>query len=105
MVGEPETTTPEGVSLKRTAIALVLSLLVTPSMAVAATPQQKVSAAAEVLHNLLLGSARPPEALINSTSCIIVVPRLIKGAFWLGGRRGKGVNDCRYDEGGWNKPT
>ena len=91
--------------MKNTSIALLVSLLVAPSLAAARTPHQRVSAATEVLESLLQGADRPPSHLLDATTCLLVVPRLIKGALGFGGRRGKGVIACRSQGGGWNPPA
>lgn len=85
----------------------VLSLLVVCSVlslsaAEAAAPlRDKVARATEVLEKLLNGEDRPPAQLLSATSCVLVVPRIIKGAFGFGGRRGKGVVSCR-NENAWS---
>ena len=80
---------------------MLLSLLVACSLlsispAKAAQPlRDKVARATEVLEKLLTGEDRPPPQLLSATSCVMVVPRIIKGAIGFGGRRGKGVVSCR----------
>ena len=81
-------------------IGLTLSVVLTiPAMA-AAPPGETVLRATEVLTTLLDGDSRPPRQLLEETSCIAVIPRVIKGAFVFGGRRGNGIISCRHD-GGW----
>ncbi len=78
---------------------LVACALLSTSAARAEQPlKNKVARATEVLDSLLGGKDRPPPQLLSATSCVLVVPRIIKGAFGFGGRRGKGVVSCRNDD-------
>jgi lipid-binding SYLF domain-containing protein len=79
-------------------LALCAALTI-PAMATA-PPAETVARATEALTTLLEGDSRPPRQLLDTTFCIAVIPRVIKGAFVVGGRRGSGVISCRH-EGGW----
>ena len=83
----------------RLILVALCATLTTPAMA-AAAPAETVLRATEVLTSLLAGDSRPPRQLLDATSCIAVIPRVIKGAFVIGGRRGNGVISCRH-EGRW----
>lgn len=45
-----------------------------------------------------------PRRLLDDANCIAVIPNVIKGAFWFGGRSGKGVLTCRNEAGDWSPP-
>jgi lipid-binding SYLF domain-containing protein len=49
-----------------------------------------------------------PQDLIDKTSCVIVYPSVLKGAFIFGGSYGRGAMTCRTGEnfnGPWSAPT
>lgn len=89
--------------------ALALSLLL-PALAPApasARPDlpRKLEVAAEVYRELLAGrDRRVPEELLEEAVCVAVIPNVIKGAFWWGGRHGRGALSCRAGEEGWSPP-
>ena len=45
-----------------------------------------------------------PRRLLDDAECIAVIPNVIRGAFWVGGRSGKGILTCRSEEGVWSPP-
>lgn len=45
-----------------------------------------------------------PEALLEDTRCVAVIPRVIKVGFGFGGRHGKGLVSCRTG-GSWSRPS
>ncbi len=45
-----------------------------------------------------------PRRLLEDAECISVIPNVIKGAFWVGGRAGTGVLTCRNEAGEWSPP-
>ena len=81
-------------------IGLTLAVALTVPAMGAAPPGETVLRAMEALTALLDGDSRPPPQLLEATTCIAVIPHVIKGAFVLGGRRGNGIISCRHD-GGW----
>ncbi|MEE8311269.1 MAG: lipid-binding SYLF domain-containing protein [Candidatus Binatia bacterium] len=59
---------------------------------------------AEVFADLTAGrDARIPRALLANARCVAVVPNLIKGAFGIGARYGKGILTCRDDDYEWSQ--
>ncbi len=88
-------------------VAIVLcflgSLASTPASA--KDMRGKVARATEILEELLTGENSPPSELLTATSCVIVVPNLVKGAFGIGARRGYGVLSCRLGESEWSPPA
>ena len=46
-----------------------------------------------------------PQKLLDKAECVIVVPGLLKGAFLVGGKYGRGFVVCRREEAGWGPPA
>jgi lipid-binding SYLF domain-containing protein/peptidoglycan hydrolase-like protein with peptidoglycan-binding domain len=66
----------------------------------------RVSKAAEVLEDLTgAGDKRIPNELLEHAEAIAVIPGVIKGAFGIGGRYGKGVVSERDANGRWSPPA
>jgi lipid-binding SYLF domain-containing protein len=88
---------------------LAVSCVLT-STAVAAFAADEVDArlvrAREVYRELIRGRDREiPETLQNECKCVAVFPHVVKAAFGIGGRYGKGVVSCRGAEGRWSAPA
>ena len=45
-----------------------------------------------------------PKDLIDKAQCVVIVPDLLKGAFIVGGKYGRGFASCRH-ENGWSSPA
>ncbi|TFH24424.1 MAG: hypothetical protein E4H03_03665 [Myxococcales bacterium] len=59
---------------------------------------------AEVFADLSEGrDARIPRSLLANARCVAVVPNLVKGAFGIGARYGKGILTCRDDNYEWSQ--
>jgi SH3 domain-containing YSC84-like protein 1 len=56
-----------------------------------------------------LTSAAPdqgvPNKVLEGAKCVAVIPKLVKGAFVVGGEHGKGVATCRTPDGPWSSPA
>ena len=63
--------------------------------------------AAEVIQNVT--SASPdqgvPNQVLEGAKCVAVIPKLVKGAFIVGGEHGTGVATCRTSNGSWSAPA
>ena len=47
-----------------------------------------------------------PQELLDKAECVVIVPALKKGAFGIGGKYGKGLINCRPENGeGWSGPS
>lgn len=46
-----------------------------------------------------------PNKVLEGTKCVAVIPKLVKGAFVVGGEHGKGVATCRMPDGMWSSPA
>ncbi len=67
---------------------------------------QRLTDATAVYHELLsIPDRGVPEALLKNCRCIAVIPHVLKGAFVVGGRFGRGVMSCRNAEGHWSPPS
>ena len=66
----------------------------------------RISKSAAVLQDLTASAdKRIPNALLERAEAIAVIPHMIKGAFGIGGRYGKGVVAQRTDSGRWSAPA
>jgi lipid-binding SYLF domain-containing protein len=63
--------------------------------------------ATEVIQHL--SSAAPdqgiPNQVLEGAKCVAVIPKLVKGAFVVGGEHGTGVASCRTGNGTWSAPA
>ena len=46
-----------------------------------------------------------PNTVLEGAKCVAVIPKLVKGAFVVGGEHGKGVATCRTEGGSWSSPA
>lgn len=46
-----------------------------------------------------------PDDVLHGAKCVAVIPKLIKGAFVVGGEHGDGVATCRTGNGTWSSPA
>jgi len=46
-----------------------------------------------------------PKQVLEGAKCVAVIPKLVKGAFVVGGEHGTGVATCRTSEGKWSAPA
>jgi lipid-binding SYLF domain-containing protein len=94
------------------AVALALSLyspLLSAQTRTSTTKQTDEAARAENAANVLSEIMEAPdqgvpEALLKRAYGIAVIPHVVKGAFGIGGRYGKGLVAQRNADGGWGTP-
>jgi lipid-binding SYLF domain-containing protein len=87
-------------------ITTTLALLLT-SIADAATREEKrVADSADVLDQLsrIPEKAIPP-SLLSRAYAVAVIPNVVRAAFGLGARRGKGIIVVRQDNNSWSNPA
>jgi lipid-binding SYLF domain-containing protein len=66
----------------------------------------RAAKAAAVLQDLTVsGDRRIPEAILQRADAVAVIPHMIKGAFGIGGRFGKGLVSERNASGSWSAPA
>jgi lipid-binding SYLF domain-containing protein len=94
----------------RALIAVAIgSLLVASSVRAQDKPDDKLGKraqrASEVLSELVSVPDRsPPKSLLNSATCIAVIPGVVQAGLGVGGRFGFGVASCRTPSG-WSAPV
>ena len=65
----------------------------------------RVQNAATILDEIMAARDRGiPEDILGSAKCVAVVPSMLKGAFFVGVNRGKGIASCRTEHG-WSAPA
>ncbi len=84
----------------------VLALALTSSAFAATREEQRVADAADVIDQLsrIPEKAIPPN-LLSRAYAVAVVPDVVRAAFGLGARRGKGVLVVRQDDNSWSNPA
>jgi lipid-binding SYLF domain-containing protein len=64
-----------------------------------------VQAAADVLNEIQAApDAGIPQEVLGSAECVAVVPSMLKGGFFVGGKYGRGLASCRTPKG-WSAPA
>ncbi|MEE8307390.1 MAG: lipid-binding SYLF domain-containing protein [Gammaproteobacteria bacterium] len=72
----------------------------------ALTEEQRLARATEVLQQMtLMPESGIPPVLLRRAQAVIVVPNLIKGGFFIGGRHGRGVMVIKSPNGEWSNPS
>ncbi|MGD0270369.1 MAG: lipid-binding SYLF domain-containing protein [Candidatus Sulfotelmatobacter sp.] len=65
----------------------------------------RVQAAADVLNEIEAApDAGIPQEVLGSAECVAVVPSMLKGGFFVGGKYGRGLASCRTPKG-WSAPA
>jgi lipid-binding SYLF domain-containing protein len=95
--------------MKRFITSLCLCLLLASGMANAASSkadlQDRIDSAKTVLDQIMQAKdSTIPRNIIQSATCVGVVPSMIKGAFVFGAQYGQGVVTCRTGHG-WSGPV
>jgi len=68
--------------------------------------RERLEKASEVLQEMTKATdKRIPEELLQRAQAIAVIPHMVKGAFGIGGRYGKGMVSRRMDNGRWSAPS
>ena len=65
---------------------------------------QRATAAVEHMSSTAPDRGVPKEVL-EGAKCVAVIPKLVKGAFIVGGEHGKGVATCKTNAGTWSAPA
>ena len=88
-------------------LALCVFGLAGVSTANAATKEEnRIDDATEVINQLVgIPEQSIPPQLLSRAYAVAVVPSVVKAAFGIGGRFGKGVLVVRQDDGSWSNPT
>jgi lipid-binding SYLF domain-containing protein len=87
-------------------IATLFSLLFASTSEATSLEEKRVSDAADVLEQLLrIPEKSVPPALLSKAYAVAVIPNVMKAAFGLGVRRGKGIIVVRQDDHSWSNPA
>ena len=88
------------------ATAAVLALTISSAVFAATREEQRVADAADVVDQLsrIPEKAIPP-SLLSRAYAVAVVPDVVRAAFGLGARRGKGIIVVRQDDNSWSNPA
>jgi lipid-binding SYLF domain-containing protein len=91
----------------RTLAAIALAALIISYPADAATREEKrVADAADVLDQLSrIPEKSIPPSLLSRAYAVAVIPDVVRAAFGLGARRGKGILVVRQDDDSWSNPA
>lgn len=68
-------------------------------------PDKRLEHATEAMRVFLSTDSNIPKGLIGKAQCVVVVPRLMKGAFLFGGKYGRGFAACRKTATTWSAPA
>ncbi len=72
----------------------------------ALSEEERLARATEVLQQMtLMPESGIPPVLLRRAQAVIVVPNLIKGSFFIGGRHGRGVMVVKSPNGEWSNPS
>jgi lipid-binding SYLF domain-containing protein len=84
---------------------IIASLAMTVMFGQESTPDLRLRNATAALREIMGSPDREiPHDLIERSQCVVVVPDLLKGAFLVGGKYGRGFASCRRG-GGWSAPA
>jgi lipid-binding SYLF domain-containing protein len=88
-------------------LMLAASLIMATSTLVAETEQDRLGDAARVFSEIESTPDRGiPQDLLAKAQCIVIVPGMKKAAFIVGVDYGRGVAECRHENGkGWGAPA
>jgi len=94
-------------NIKPVVVTLSLCALILTSTSFAATREEKrVADSADVIDQLLrIPEKTIPPNLLSRAYAVAVVPNVVKAAFGLGARRGKGILVLRQDDDSWSNPA
>lgn len=68
--------------------------------------QSELQAATETVQRMSsAGDQGIPGSVLRDAKCVAVIPKLVKGAFVVGGEHGTGVATCRLPDGSWSPPA
>ena len=88
------------------AVITALALCATSSAWAATGEEQRVADAADVLDQLSrIPEKSVPPSLLSRAYAVAVIPNVVRAAFGLGARRGKGVLVIRQDDNSWSNPA
>ncbi|MCH7829573.1 MAG: lipid-binding SYLF domain-containing protein [Proteobacteria bacterium] len=88
------------------AAVTLLAMLLSSTADAASREEKRVGDAADVLEQFLrIPEKTIPPALLSRAYGVAVIPNVVKAAFGLGIRRGKGIIVIRQDDNSWSNPA
>ena len=88
------------------ALVTMLALAMTSSALAATREEKRVADAADVVERLSrIPEKSIPPSLLSHAYAVAVVPDVVRAAFGLGARRGKGIIVIRQDDSSWSNPA
>jgi len=97
------------ISLRKSSLlgSFLLASLTAGALPGADSAAMRLTAADEVIGEIMSAPDKGiPQDLIGKSQCIVIVPGLKKGAFFVGGKYGRGFILCREASGsGWSAPA
>lgn len=88
------------------AAAALIAMLLGTSANAASREEKRVGDAADVLEQLLrIPEKTVPPALLSRAYAVAIIPNVVKAAFGVGVRRGKGIIVVRQDNNSWSNPA
>jgi SH3 domain-containing YSC84-like protein 1 len=74
-------------------------------LAVESSPDTRLRHSMEAFQDVMKSPDKGiPQDLFNKAQCVVIVPDLVKGAFFVGGKYGRGFASCRHGSG-WSSPA
>ncbi len=87
-------------------VATLFALLLSNTSEATSLEEQRVADASDVLEQFLrIPESSVPPALLSGAYAVAVIPRVMKAAFVVGVRRGKGIIVVRQDDNSWSNPA
>ena len=88
------------------AIVSMLAILLVSTANAATREEKRVADAADVVDQLSrIPEKSIPPSLLSRAYAVAVIPNVVRAAFGLGARRGKGVLVVRQDDDSWSNPA
>jgi lipid-binding SYLF domain-containing protein len=88
------------------AATALFAMLLTSTANAASREEKRVADAADTLEQLLrIPEKTIPPALLSRAYAVAVIPNVVKAAFGIGARRGKGIIVVRQDNNSWSNPA
>jgi SH3 domain-containing YSC84-like protein 1 len=100
----PSTSVPAADQMKTLPILIMGSLMAAVAFPQEQTPDKRLQRAANSIQAIQSSDRPIPAVFLTKARCLIIIPGLVKGAFLLGGKYGRGFASCR-GSGGWSAPA
>jgi SH3 domain-containing YSC84-like protein 1 len=85
---------------------LIIIMLAATALVAQENPNKRMRNAAAALQEVMAAPDKAiPRDLFDKAQCIVIVPDLLKGAFGVGGKYGRGYASCRHGAHGWSSPA